>query len=177
MEISTSSNPSVITVTSNAIVSKDGRDAVWTTLCTKSNGKTVYYCTMHPEVISDKPGLCPKCKMPLEKKQADTGKVAHLVYVMVGKTDGSRTEILSGLNQGDEVIYKGQTYLREGDAVTPTKWGSDGLEQLPGPPSGAQNMEMPGMGKSGGKSNDSMPGMDVPGGSSKQDDMKNMPGM
>lgn len=27
--------------------------------------RTVYTCTMHPEVISDKPGKCPKCGMDL----------------------------------------------------------------------------------------------------------------
>lgn len=34
----------------------------------------VYTCTMHPEVISDKPGKCPKCGMDLvEKKSAKKG--------------------------------------------------------------------------------------------------------
>lgn len=40
------------------------------------NGKTgdekqavVYTCPMHPEVISDKPGQCPKCGMNLEPKK------------------------------------------------------------------------------------------------------------
>ncbi len=160
MEISTSSDPSVLTVASSALVSKDGRDAVWITQCTKSGGKVSYYCTMHPNVVSDKPGLCPKCNMALEKKQADTGKVAHLAYVTLGKTDGNRTEIISGLNQGDEVIYKGQRYLHEGDAVTPVKWGADGLEQLPPPPSGAADLQMPGMGGGDkGKADNSMPGM------------------
>jgi len=28
-----------------------------------------YTCPMHPEVISDKPGKCPKCGMNLEKKK------------------------------------------------------------------------------------------------------------
>jgi hypothetical protein len=32
---------------------------------------TQYTCTMHPEVISDKPGNCPKCGMTLVKKEAD----------------------------------------------------------------------------------------------------------
>jgi len=31
--------------------------------------KAVYTCTMHPEVISDKPGKCPKCGMDLVKKE------------------------------------------------------------------------------------------------------------
>ncbi len=32
-----------------------------------------YTCPMHPEVISDKPGKCPKCGMDLELKE-DSGK-------------------------------------------------------------------------------------------------------
>ena len=31
--------------------------------------KTVYTCTMHPEVTSSKPGKCPKCKMDLVKRE------------------------------------------------------------------------------------------------------------
>lgn len=29
---------------------------------------TTYTCSMHPEVVSDKPGKCPKCGMDLVKK-------------------------------------------------------------------------------------------------------------
>lgn len=31
--------------------------------------KVMYTCSMHPEVISDKPGKCPKCGMDLVKKE------------------------------------------------------------------------------------------------------------
>ncbi len=31
--------------------------------------KEVYSCPMHPDVVSDKPGNCPKCGMKLEKKE------------------------------------------------------------------------------------------------------------
>lgn len=32
-----------------------------------SKGDTFYQCEMHPEVLSDKPGNCPKCGMELIK--------------------------------------------------------------------------------------------------------------
>jgi hypothetical protein len=30
--------------------------------------KTEYTCPMHPDIVSDKPGTCPKCGMDLEAK-------------------------------------------------------------------------------------------------------------
>lgn len=35
--------------------------------------KEIYTCTMHPEVVSDKPGKCPKCGMTLVRKATETG--------------------------------------------------------------------------------------------------------
>jgi hypothetical protein len=35
---------------------------------------TLYTCPMHPEVISDKPGRCPKCGMKLVPKEPAEGK-------------------------------------------------------------------------------------------------------
>ncbi|MCX6312815.1 MAG: hypothetical protein NT084_14425 [Bacteroidetes bacterium] len=32
-----------------------------------NSGATFYQCPMHPEVTSDKSGICPKCNMDLEK--------------------------------------------------------------------------------------------------------------
>ena len=36
-----------------------------------STAKYVYTCTMHPEIITDKPGKCPKCGMTLVRKKVD----------------------------------------------------------------------------------------------------------
>ena len=49
--------------------------AVGTTGCKKESsaqgsGQTVKYtCSMHPEVVQDKPGKCPKCGMALIEKR------------------------------------------------------------------------------------------------------------
>ena len=40
----------------------------------KPASKVQYTCTMHPEVLSDKPGKCPKCGMALVKKEATKKK-------------------------------------------------------------------------------------------------------
>jgi len=42
---------------------------------TDTTKQQVYTCTMHPEVVSNKPGKCPKCGMtlvPVKKTQAKT---------------------------------------------------------------------------------------------------------
>jgi membrane fusion protein, copper/silver efflux system len=50
----------------------------------KDVAKVVYTCPMHPEVISDKPGECPKCGMDLVKKEipnSDSTAVQKIEYV------------------------------------------------------------------------------------------------
>jgi uncharacterized paraquat-inducible protein A len=45
----------------------------------KMNAQKVQYtCTMHPEVLSDKPGKCPKCGMTLVKKEAPKKKTGKM---------------------------------------------------------------------------------------------------
>jgi membrane fusion protein, copper/silver efflux system len=61
-----------------ALVAFLGSAAQSQTPSTKKHGKesakqqhaqALYVCPMHPEVTSDKPGRCPKCKMELVKKE------------------------------------------------------------------------------------------------------------
>ena len=39
----------------------------------KTSAKKTYSCSMHPEVVSDKPGRCPKCGMTLQLRQSSDG--------------------------------------------------------------------------------------------------------
>ena len=41
----------------------------------KTAEKAQYVCPMHPEVVSDQPGVCPICNMKLEKKTAESPAV------------------------------------------------------------------------------------------------------
>jgi hypothetical protein len=42
-----------------------------------TKGAVKYTCTMHPEVISDTPGFCPKCGMALVVKKMESKSVHH----------------------------------------------------------------------------------------------------
>lgn len=44
--------------------------------------KTIYTCSMHPEVQQDRPGSCPKCGMRLVKAEAKTDHGAHAGHTM-----------------------------------------------------------------------------------------------
>lgn len=41
------------------------------TVTEKDSARVAYTCPMHPEVLSDAPGKCPKCGMELVKKSDD----------------------------------------------------------------------------------------------------------
>lgn len=47
----------------------------------QTNEKVTYVCPMHPEVTADKPGMCPKCHMALEKtKQQEHHGGSHATH-------------------------------------------------------------------------------------------------
>jgi len=133
LSIVTDSVPRAFTVPNAAIVQvtpdttgtffTEQEPAVWVALVRAQKGKMLYYCTMHPEVVQDHPGNCPKCHMKLEPMTKGGKYVAHRVPVRLGATDGKRTLVLSGVKAGDQVIWAGHEKLAEGDAVFPTPWG------------------------------------------------------
>lgn len=49
--------------------------------------KKVYVCPMHPDVVSDKPGTCPKCGMDLELTKGIEGKQLEHDHNHTGKGD------------------------------------------------------------------------------------------
>jgi Cu2+-exporting ATPase len=50
---------------------------------TEEKEKIIYTCVMHPEVLSDKPGVCPKCGMALIKKEGvKTDQNIHSGHIM-----------------------------------------------------------------------------------------------
>lgn len=40
----------------------------------------IYTCPMHPEVLQNYPGTCPKCKMDLVKKEDQSAKITGTLY-------------------------------------------------------------------------------------------------
>jgi len=127
-------------------------EAVWVAVATTE--KVEYTCVMHPEVISDKPGKCPKCGMALVPKRTGQAR-AHLVEVSVGLRSEEQAEITAGLKPGDQVIYAGHQDLKEGDPVFLTSWGAEGPLGLPAAPS--RGAAMPGMEHGDARINHEMP--------------------
>ena len=74
-----------LTISSIAIFAQTGKTKMADTAMHK-----VYTCTMHPDVVSDKPGKCPKCGMALvEKKTNKKGTSNGMDKMPMHKKDSS----------------------------------------------------------------------------------------
>lgn len=110
----------------------NGETYVWLYGETKGEGKeTDWTCTMHPEISEKGPGICPKCKMDLVPRSRSGKFAAEKRLVTVGATNGTYTSVLSGLKEGDKVIWAGHENLQPGTPVQETKWGENGPVALP----------------------------------------------
>lgn len=105
-----------------------------------TNGIHDWTCTMHPQISKPGPGLCPICKMDLVPRSRSGKFVAAKQTVTIGKTDGSHTQVLDGLTEGDQVVWAGFEGLQPGTPVKPSEWGETGPVSLP-----TGNGDMPGM--------------------------------
>jgi hypothetical protein len=139
---------------------------VWVAVDESKPGEKLYTCVMHPEVISKKPGDCPKCGMKLVPKKTSGKLTAHLIEVETGVSSGDRVRILNGLAEGDDVIVDGIENVTDGSVLFATDWGPGGPKAMPPPPameSDPSGHDMGAMKKNApAAAADGMSGMDMP---------------
>lgn len=121
-----------LTVPTSAIMWREGKPQVWRASSgSQSSAKKEYTCTMHPEIVRAAPGKCPKCGMTLVPKELGGAGESQLVDVQLGLSNADKTEIVSGLSEGDAVVYEGYANLQPGIPVVATTWGKAGPIALP----------------------------------------------
>jgi len=129
----------------------EGKDYAWVLQRASSEPwQAKYTCVMHPEVVEDQPGKCPRCGMDLVPQERTGDLKAHRQPVKPGQASGTRVAILEGLEPGDRVIVQGFQDLEEGTAVAVVEWGPEGPVTLPEATSPMEGM--PGHGGHGGPS-------------------------
>jgi len=134
LEVFTQSQTRRLSVRNEAVkTASDGTRYVWLVHEGKAQDdpNAEYTCTMHPQVSNKGPGLCPICKMDLVPRDARGNTSVERRMVTVGISDASYTEIVSGLETGDQVTVGGDDELFPGAAIKPVKWGNSGPEEMP----------------------------------------------
>lgn len=106
-----------LAVRTAAIHSDDNGKFVWLAVQRKGTGMTDWTCTMHPQVSKPGPGKCPICGMDLVPREKGGSLMAHRQPVTVGAKAGDYSAVVSGLKDGDKVVWKGIESLIEGTAI------------------------------------------------------------
>jgi multidrug efflux pump subunit AcrA (membrane-fusion protein) len=125
----------VLSIRNSAVRSApDGSAFVWVMEEKKESApasQTDWTCTMHPEVSRPGPGSCPICKMDLVPRSRSGKFIAVRKPVKLGIPDDTFTPIISGLKEGEMVIWAGHEDLYQNAPVQAVAWGETGPQTLP----------------------------------------------
>ena len=90
--------------------------------------KMVYSCPMHPEVVSDKPGVCPKCNMDLELIQKEI--MPQVISPNKQVISNQATVKLHLAKEGDRVKEQGYITLAQNRNVSVAARFSGRIEKM-----------------------------------------------
>lgn len=93
--------------------------------------ETEYACPMHPEVVQDEPGTCPKCGMDLVAQEAGGGGHDHGGHDHSSEDDGESGESDEGSGEKWDLIpgpVAGEDFMSMVEMTEGTPRSSDGLQ-------------------------------------------------
>jgi len=98
----------------------------------KAEAKTFYTCPMHPEVMSDKPGKCPKCGMKLEERMMPKEKMMykeHMHAYMHKKAEVKTCCPMMGMMSWEEIEMNVEN-IEGGVAVKITSMNAETVKKI-----------------------------------------------